>query len=138
MLLVKQDITKRRQLNDKLVLELEFEVGNDKEYEVEAIKDSAVYVDTYQEKLPKLYYLISWKGYPESESNQKSTLIIMHLWKIINTFYKNYLEKSTAISLLTNSALPMTRLLTNLLLVNSREKRKQGYLTKNIKKSIRK
>ena len=38
--LLEQDTTKKGQVND---MKLEFEAGNDKEYEVDGIRDSAVY-----------------------------------------------------------------------------------------------
>ena len=46
----------------------EFDAGNNKKYKVEAIIDSAVYAKKAEEHLPGLYYLISWKSYPEKES----------------------------------------------------------------------
>ena len=49
--------------------EPEFDAGNNKKYEVEAIIDNAVYAKEAERYLPGLYYLISWKGYPEEESN---------------------------------------------------------------------
>ena len=36
----------------------EFEPGNDKEYEVEAIQESAVYAKEVDEYLPRLYHLV--------------------------------------------------------------------------------
>ena len=48
--------------------ELEFDTSNNREYEVETIKDSAVYAKETEGHLPDLYYLVSWKGYPEEES----------------------------------------------------------------------
>ena len=46
----------------------EFKPGNDKKYKVEAIRDSAVYAgESESGHLSGLYYLISWKGYPEEE-----------------------------------------------------------------------
>ena len=47
----------------------EFETGNDKEYEVEGIRNSAVYTKKLvANHLAGLYYLISWKDYPEKEN----------------------------------------------------------------------
>ena len=47
----------------------EFEPGDDKKYEVEAICHSAVYArESESGHLPGLYYLVSWKGYPEEEN----------------------------------------------------------------------
>ena len=50
-------------------LEIELEAGNDIEYEVEAIQNSAVYArESVAGHLPGLYYLISLKGYLEKEN----------------------------------------------------------------------
>ena len=47
----------------------EFEPGDDKEYEVEVIRDSVVYArESKSGHLPGLYYLVSWKGYPEEKN----------------------------------------------------------------------
>ena len=48
---------------------LEFKLGDDKEYELEAIRDSMVYAkESKSGHLPGLYYLVSWKKYPEEEN----------------------------------------------------------------------
>ena len=47
----------------------EFEAGDDQEYELEAIQDNAVYPKEVDGHLPGLYYLVSWKGYPEEENS---------------------------------------------------------------------
>ena len=39
--------------------EPEFDSGNNKKYEVKAIKDSAVYAKEAKRQLPGLYYLVS-------------------------------------------------------------------------------
>ena len=49
-------------------LNFEFEAGNDKEYEVDGIRDSAVYARELAGQLSGLYYLVLWKGYPEEEN----------------------------------------------------------------------
>lgn len=41
----------------------EFEVGNDKKYEVETIRDSTVYSKEVDGYLLELYYLVIWKDY---------------------------------------------------------------------------
>ena len=69
MSLLEQDTTRKGWMNELFPeLEPEFDAGNNKEYEVEAIKDSVVYVKEAEGHLSGLYYLISWKGYPEEES----------------------------------------------------------------------
>ena len=55
MLLLDQDTTKK--VREFLVPE--FEPGNDKKYEVEAIRDSAVYAKEADGHHPGLYYLVA-------------------------------------------------------------------------------
>ncbi len=59
--------------------------------------------------LPGLYYLVSWKSYPEEENIGKPTLVVLHLCKLISTFYCDYPEKPTATSPPIDSVLPITR-----------------------------
>ncbi len=68
--LLEQDIIKKGRV-DETRSRLEFEnEGNGKEYEVEAICDSAVYAKKSDSghHLPGLYYLVSWKGYPKERN----------------------------------------------------------------------
>ena len=55
---------------DKATSQLEFEGnGSDsEELEVKAICDSAVYARESEGHLSGLYYVVSWKGYPEEEN----------------------------------------------------------------------
>ena len=46
----------------------EFGEGDDKEYEVEAIQDNAVYAKEVDGHLPELYDLVAWKAYLEEEN----------------------------------------------------------------------
>ena len=46
----------------------EFKLGDNKEYKLEAIQDSAVYAKKADRYLPGLYYLVSWKKYLEEEN----------------------------------------------------------------------
>ena len=64
--LLEQDITRKERV--KKVPELD--TGDDsEEYEVEAIRDSAVYAIKLESgHLPGLYYLIAWKGYSKEEN----------------------------------------------------------------------
>ena len=75
---------------NKLFLELEseFDAGNNKEYKVEAIKNSTIYAKKAKRYLSGLYYLVSWKNYSEKKSTREPSSIIMHFWKIISTFTK--------------------------------------------------
>ena len=89
--------------------EPEFDVGNNKEYKIEAIIDSVVYTKEAKEHLSGLYYLVSWKGYSEEESTWEPFSIVMHLRKIIFTFHKDHLEKPTTTFPLLDSAPPMAK-----------------------------
>ena len=46
----------------------EFEPGNNKKYEMEAIQNSTIYAKKADKYLPRLYYLVAWKSYPEEEN----------------------------------------------------------------------
>ena len=56
--LLEQDTTKKGRVNDTQ-LNFEFEAGDDKEYEVDGIWDSAVYARESARQLPGLYSLVS-------------------------------------------------------------------------------
>ena len=87
-----------------------FEPGdNNKEYKVEAIRDSAVYAKEVDGYLPGLYYLVALKGYPKEENTWKSSSTVMYLRMMVSTFHKNYPEKPTATSAPLDSALPMAK-----------------------------
>ena len=78
MLLLEQDTTRKGGV-DKEVRQMEFDVGDDKngEYEVEAIWESAIYVRKSESgHLPGLYYLVSWKRYPEEENTWELALAV--------------------------------------------------------------
>ena len=69
MSLLEQDTTRKRRMNELFPEpEPEFDVSNNKEYEVEAIIDSVVYAKEAKEHLLGLYYLVSWKNYSEEKS----------------------------------------------------------------------
>ena len=59
--------------------EPEFDAGDNKEYEVKAIINSAVYAKEAERHLLGLYYLLSWEGYPKEESTWEPSSTIMHL-----------------------------------------------------------
>ena len=109
--LLEQDITrKRREFSVP-----EFEPGDNKEYEVEAIRNSAVYAKEADRHLPGLYYLVAWKGYPEEKNIWEPSLAVMHLRKMVSTFHKDHPEKSTTTSAPLDSAPPIAKLMTQLL-----------------------
>ena len=70
--LLEQGTTRKGRVDEKTLL-LEFEDNSeDKEYEVEAICNSAIYVKKSESgQLLGLYYLISWKNFPEEENTWK-------------------------------------------------------------------
>ena len=110
MSLLEQDNTKKGQINELfLEPEPEFDAGDNKEYKIEAIIDSAVYTKEAEGHLPGLYYLVSWKSYPEEESIWKPSSAVIHLRKMISIFHKDHLKKPTAIFLPLNSAPPMAK-----------------------------
>ena len=66
MSLLEEDTTRKERV-EKVP---ELDAGdNSEEYEVEAIRDSAVYAEESESgQLPGLYYLVAWKRYPEEEN----------------------------------------------------------------------
>ena len=105
-----QDTTRKGRMNELFPEpEPEFDAGDNKKYEVEAIKDSTVYAKEAEGHLPGLYYLVSWKGYPEEESTWEPSSAVMHLRKMISAFHKDHPEKPTATSPPLDSAPPMAK-----------------------------
>ena len=107
MSLLEQDTTRKGR--EFSVPEFELEPGDDKEYEVEAIRDSAVYAKEVDRHLPGLYYLVAWKGYPEEKSTWEPSWAVIHLRKMVSTFYKDHPKKPTATSVPLDSAPPMAK-----------------------------
>ena len=93
-------------------MQLEFEDNNEgEEYKVEAICDSAVYAkESESGQLPGLYYLISWKDFPEEENTWELASAIQHLRRLVNTFHKENPDKPTATSTPVDTAPPTARL----------------------------
>ena len=110
MSLLEQDTTRKGRVDEK-TSQLEFEDdGEGEEYEVEAIRDSAVYArESESGHLPGLYYLISWKGFPEEENTWEPASAIQHLRRLVSTFHKEHPDKPTATSPPVNSAPPMAK-----------------------------
>ncbi len=112
MSLLEQDIIRKWQVDNKALPEpkKEFKARDDKEYEFEAIIDSIVYnQQANNSQMPSLYYFILWKSYPEEENTWELLLATIYLWKLINTFYKEYSKKPIMTSPLLNSAPLMAR-----------------------------
>ena len=109
MSLLEQDTTRKGRVDDENV---ELDAGDENgEYEVEAIRDSEVYArESESGHLPGLYYLVSWKGYPEEENTWEPASAVQHLRKLISSFHKDHPDKPTATSPAINTAPPMARL----------------------------
>ena len=90
-------------------MQLEFEAGDNKEYEVDGIQNSAVYAKESVSQLPGLYYLVLWKGYSEKENTWEPALAIHHLWKLVTTYHQDNLEKPIATSAPVDTAPPIAR-----------------------------
>ena len=89
----------------------ELNAGDDSgEYKVEVIWDSAVYArESESGHLSGLYYLVSWKGYPEEENTWEPASAVQHLRKLISSFHKDHPDKPTATSPAIDTAPPMAR-----------------------------
>ena len=111
MSLLEQNITRKGWIDEK-TLQLEFkDDGEGEEYEVETICDNAVYVrESESGHFLGLYYLISWKGFPEEENTREPASAIQHLLRLVSTFHKEHLDKPTATSPPVDLAPPMARL----------------------------
>ena len=93
---------------------MEFDAGNNNsgEYEVEAIRDSAVYAKkSKSDYLPSLYYFVLWKEYPKEENTWEPASAVQHLKKLISLFHKDHPDKPTATSLTINTAPPIARVI---------------------------
>ena len=65
---------KKEQVND---MQLEFEIGDNKEYEVNGIWNNTVYAKKSTiSQLSRLYYLVLWKNYLEKKNTLKPALAI--------------------------------------------------------------
>ena len=90
--------------------QLDFKAGDDKEYEMEEIRDSAVYpMELEAGHLPGLYYLVNWKSYLEEESTWEPASAVQHLRKLLSKFHRKNPTKSTATSPPVDSAPPIAR-----------------------------
>ena len=81
-------------MDENNVAKLDARNNESGEYKVEAICDSAAYIrESETSHLPELYYLVSWKSYPEEENTWEPALAIQQLRKLISSFHKDYLDK---------------------------------------------
>lgn len=94
-----------------MISQLEYDSnGNDKEYEVEAIWDSAIYAKKSGEgHLLGFYYLVLCKDYPEKENTLEAPSTMQYLQKLLSIFYKKHWKKQTATSCSVNNILLMAK-----------------------------
>ena len=91
---------------------MEFDTGDNEsgEYKVEAIWDSAIYIKKSESgHLPGLYYLVSWKDYPEEKNTWKPASVVQHLRKLISLFHKDHPDKPITTSPAIDTAPPIAR-----------------------------
>ena len=103
ILLLEQDTIKKKRV-DKNVTELKFDVGNNEEYKVEAIRDNTVYAKELEGHLSGRYYLIAWKAYTRKKNTYKPFSAVQYLRKLFRLFHKNHPKKPTATFLPINSS----------------------------------
>ena len=110
MSLLEQDTTRKGRVDENAMELAKLDAGKDNsEYKVEAIRDSAVYTRESAVHLPGLYYLVSWKGYPEEENTWEPALAVQQLKKLISSFHKGHPDKPTATFETIDTAPPMVR-----------------------------
>ena len=101
---------------NKKVRKMEFDAGGNEsgDYEVEAIRDNAVYArESESGHVLGLYYLVSWKGYSDEENIWEPASAVQHLRRLINSFYKDHPDKPIATFLAIDTAPPMARPIVN-------------------------
>ena len=110
MSLLEQDTTRKERVDENVT---KLDTGDNKsgEYKVGSIYDSKVYTrePKFGYHLPRLYYLIIWKRYPEKDNTWEPVLAVQHIKKLINSFHKDYPDKPTAILLSINIAPLITK-----------------------------
>ena len=87
--------------------------------------------------LPRLYYLVAWKGYPEEKNTRETVSAVYYLRKLISSFHKDHPEKQTATFPPFDSVPPMARP-TVKPTAKSTTKRKRGQPANSINKRAKK
>ena len=94
-------------------LNFKFKAGNNEKYKVDGIWDSIVFAkESITGQLPKLNYLVLWKGYSETKNTWEPALVIQLLWRLTTIYNKNNFKKPTPIFFLIHITLPIARLIT--------------------------
>ena len=120
-------------IDKKIAKQLKFEAGGDnKEYEVEDICNSMVYTrESEASQLLGLYYLVSWKNYPEDKSIWKPVSAVQYFWKLVIIFHKDHSDKPTATFSPIDLAPPMAK---HIAPPNINGKRKRGRPVGSVRK----
>ena len=113
--MLEQDSTMQGQMNKFSAPK--FELGK----YVEAIRDSVVYAKEAKGHLSGLYHLVVWKDYLEEDNAWEPSSTVMHLRKIVSTFYKDHSEKSIMALALLASTPPKVKLIIQLPVKQKRE-----------------
>lgn len=76
---IEQKTIKKRQVDNKFLnLKLELDIGNNKEYKMKSIKNSAIYARKAIGQLLGLYYLIFRKDYLDKKDLCKPALTVLY------------------------------------------------------------
>lgn len=85
---------------DKNITQLDFNVGKNKEYKVETIRDIIVYaIESKSGHLLVFYYLVLWKNCLEKENTLELASMVQYIGKLISLLHKNHPNKLIAIFL---------------------------------------
>ena len=102
---------------------------------MEGICNSTVYArESEASHLPSFYYLVSWKDYLKDKNIWEFASAMQHLRKLVSTFYKNYFNKPTAISLPIDLATLIDK---RIALFNINSKRKHDQFVGSVRKKVK-
>lgn len=79
------------------MLDLDFDINNNKKYKREAIRDRGVYASKTENNLSDLYHLLIIKSNYKKENTWKILSVVQHLKKLICFIHKKNLEKTIAL-----------------------------------------
>ena len=115
---------------------MEFDAGDNEEYEMEAIWNIVIYAkESESGHLSGFYYLVSWKEYPEEENTWEPASAVQHLRKLISSFHKDHPDKPTATFPAINTAPPLARPIVK---PTEPSKQKRGQLANSTNKRAKK
>lgn len=113
--------------------------GNNKKDKIEVICNNVVFfIEFRRGHLPKLYYLVSWKGYFKEKNIKKPISTIQHLQKLVTTLHKDHLKKPMETLPPINTTSSMTRLTVKAKTSTIKQKRGQPAKANNVNKHVKK